>query len=352
METKRIAWNQSKEAVKALKEGNIVSFPTETVYGMGVIASSKKAFDHLNEVKKRPADKPFTLMVSNDADIARFAKVDAAIIRLIHIFMPGEVTFLLSARENVPYQMDLGTGVIGVRFPAHPELAALIEAVDEPLLVPSANRSGEPPLKSGPEVEKTFQGEIAYVIDGPVGDGVPSTIVDLSKPGEIKLIREGRVPFVLIEKAFREHKSTTIAIAADHGGYSLKEKAKAHLLEMGYACYDAGTNSTASCDYPLFAKDAAEQVASGKAELGLLFCTSGEGVAIAANKVKGIRCGIGYDDVASGKTREHNGANMIAFGAKYMKEEDVLRRIDIFLTEIPSKLEKHRRRIEEISAIE
>ena len=352
METKILHWENTKDAVALLKQGEAVAFPTETVYGMGVIASSKEAFDRLVSLKRRPADKPFTLMVSNYTDIARFAEVDAAIIRLIHIFMPGEVTFLLKARKDLPYQMDLGTGILGVRFPAHAEVSALIEAVDEPLLVPSANRSGQPPLQNAASVKQEFDGELPAVIDGPVGDGLPSTIVDLSKPHQIHLIREGRVPFVLIEKAFLESRSTEIAVASDHGGFLLKEKAKAHLSGMGFSCYDAGTHSSASCDYPLFAADAAKRVASGASELGLLFCTSGEGVAIAANKIKGIRCGIGYDDVAAGKTREHNGANMIAFGAKYMEEEDVLRRIDIFLTEMPSKLEKHHRRIDQIAALE
>ncbi len=73
---------------------------------------------------------------------------------------------------------------------------------------------------------------------------------------------------------------------------------------------------------------------------------------MAANKIKGVRCGIGYDDIATGKTREHNNANMVAFGQAYMKLDDVLRRVDIFLSEAFSKEEKHRRRVEEIKSAE
>lgn len=348
MHTKVLKWDSKDEAVKALRSGEVVAFPTETVYGLGVISSSEEAYQKLVSVKRRPETKPFTLMVASYGDIARFAYVDCATISLVHEFMPGQVTFLLRARKGIPHHIDLGTGVIGVRFPDHQELRALIEAVDEPLLVPSANHSGEPPCRNEKELIASFDGEIPYMIAGGDIEGTPSTIVDLSKPGEISLVREGPVPFELLQKHFAAVKPSRIALASDHGGFLYKESAKKHLEDMGYSTEDYGTHDLSSCDYPIFAKAAAEAVANGIADVGFLVCTSGEGVAIAANKVPGIRCGIGYDDVATAKNRDHNHANMIAFGQKYMKEEDVLRRIDIFLTEVPSKLEKHIRRVKEI----
>lgn len=143
----------------------------------------------------------------------------------------------------------------------------------------------------------------------------------------------------------------TIALASDHGGLKLKNAIKAHLEEKGIAVLDEGTFDESSVDYPLFAKKAAEDVAQGKAELGILTCTSGEGVAITANKVKGIRCGIGYSDNVSAKCREHNNCNMIAFGQAEMETPDVLRRVDIFLN---AKFEggRHQRRVGEINDIE
>ena len=142
-----------------------------------------------------------------------------------------------------------------------------------------------------------------------------------------------------------------IALGCDHGGIELKEKVMAYLDKRGIAYKDFGCYSKESCDYPIFAKKVANDIVSNKASLGIVCCTSGIGISIACNKVKGIRCGVGYDDVLTGKCREHNNCNVISFGAAYMKKEDVLRRVDIFLSEKFSPLEKHHRRVEEIENI-
>jgi ribose 5-phosphate isomerase B len=139
-----------------------------------------------------------------------------------------------------------------------------------------------------------------------------------------------------------------ISLGSDHAGFELKEAIKKHLIEKGHEVLDEGTNSAESVDYPIFAEKAALDVTSGKAEYGILCCGSAEGICIAANKVKGIRAGIGYDDIVVGKMREHNDANVISFGQKYMKEEDVLRRVDIFLSEKFSTEAKHHRRVKKI----
>lgn len=142
-----------------------------------------------------------------------------------------------------------------------------------------------------------------------------------------------------------------IALGCDHGGFLLKEEVKKHLIQIGIEVIDEGTNSLDSCNYAEFAINAAKDVASKKADLGILVCTSGEGVCIAANKIKGIRCGIGYNDEVSHLLREHNDANMITFGAKYMSSSDVLRRVDIF---IHAKFEggRHETRVNTIKNIE
>ncbi len=123
-----------------------------------------------------------------------------------------------------------------------------------------------------------------------------------------------------------------IAIGCDHGGYQRKEEAKEHLKSLGHEVIDCGTNSLDSCDYPIFGRQVAELVSEGKANYGVVICTSGEGIMMAANKVKGVRCGLGYNDEVAALMRQHNNANVISFGAKFMNKEDVLRRIDIFLT--------------------
>ena len=122
-----------------------------------------------------------------------------------------------------------------------------------------------------------------------------------------------------------------ISLGSDHAGFKYKEEVKKYLESKKNIVIDAGTNSLDSCNYAEFALKAAELVSSGECELGILVCSSGEGVCIAANKVKNIRCGIGYNDDVSHLLREHNNANMITFGASFMSLEDVLRRVDIFL---------------------
>ena len=106
-----------------------------------------------------------------------------------------------------------------------------------------------------------------------------------------------------------------IAIASDHGGYVLKEHIKAYLAAKGITCEDFGTNSTDSCDYPDFAKPAAQAVANGQCEKGIVICTTGIGVSISANKVKGIRCALLSDKMSARLTRQHNDTNMMALGA-------------------------------------
>ena len=138
-----------------------------------------------------------------------------------------------------------------------------------------------------------------------------------------------------------------VVLASDHAGYTYKNEIKAFLKEKGVSVIDVGTNSIESCDYPIFAHEAALKVANGEADYGVLVCSSGEGIAIAANKVKGVRAGIAYNDDVAQLMRQHNNANMIAFGATFMKLSDVLRRVEIFL-KTPFEGGRHERRVNEI----
>ena len=122
-----------------------------------------------------------------------------------------------------------------------------------------------------------------------------------------------------------------IAIASDHGGFELKEQLKDYLKKQGLKVIDVGTDSKKSCHYPEYAKLCAEKVQSGECRFGIIVCTTGEGVAIAANKMKGIRAGIGYNAKVSRLMREHNDANIITFGAKYTTFKQAVGRIEAFL---------------------
>jgi len=122
-----------------------------------------------------------------------------------------------------------------------------------------------------------------------------------------------------------------ISIASDHGGLEYKTAIKEHLVKLGHEVKDCGTDSKESCHYPIFAKRACELLVNKEVDRAILVCTSGEGVMMVANHFKGVRCGMGYNDDVARLMREHNDANAIAFGQNFMKLEDVLRRVDIFL---------------------
>ena len=122
-----------------------------------------------------------------------------------------------------------------------------------------------------------------------------------------------------------------ISLACDHGGYVLKEEIKNYLSSKGHEVVDCGTNSTESCDYPIFARKAALLVASKECELGIVVCTSGEGVCMTANKVKSVRCGLVYNNEVASLIRVHNNANMMSLGAKYITKEEALQYVETFL---------------------
>ena len=142
-----------------------------------------------------------------------------------------------------------------------------------------------------------------------------------------------------------------IAIASDHGGFDLKERLKAYLAGKGLECCDFGTDSTASCDYPVFGRAAAEAVASGRCEMGIVICTTGIGISITANKVKGIRCALCADPLSAELTRRHNDANMLALGAGIVGPNLAERIVDAFLA---AEFEggRHERRVALMMAVE
>jgi len=144
-----------------------------------------------------------------------------------------------------------------------------------------------------------------------------------------------------------------IAIASDHGGYALKEHLKAYLAAKGLECMDFGTDSLASCDYPIYGRAAAEAVASGKCDTGIVICTTGIGISITANKVKGIRCALCGDVLSAELTRRHNNTNMLAIGAGIVGPNLAERIVDVFLTtDFESDNPRHVRRVGMVMDIE
>ena len=143
-----------------------------------------------------------------------------------------------------------------------------------------------------------------------------------------------------------------IAIGCDHGALALKNTVIAHLTKKGFEVQDFGTYTLDSCDYPDFAAAAAKAVASGECEKGIVLCTTGIGISIAANKVKGIRCALLSDVMSARLTREHNDTNMMAMGAGVVGQNLALEIVDTWLGTEFSGNARHQRRIDKVMALE
>lgn len=142
-----------------------------------------------------------------------------------------------------------------------------------------------------------------------------------------------------------------ISLACDHGGLSLKQAVREHLEALGHQVEDFGTDSQESCDYPDFAAPAAQAVARGACDRGIVICTTGIGVCIAANKVRGIRCALLSDLMSARLTRQHNDTNMMALGAGVVGEKLALELVDVWLT---TEFEggRHARRVHKLMDLE
>ena len=139
-----------------------------------------------------------------------------------------------------------------------------------------------------------------------------------------------------------------VALGSDHGGYDLKQEVIGYLKEKGIAFKDFGCMGKESCDYPEYGRAAAEAVAGGECDMGIVICTTGIGTSIVANKVKGIRCALCADTVSARLTREHNDANMLAMGAGIIGKNLALGIVETFLGTPFSGEEKHARRVKAI----
>lgn len=136
-----------------------------------------------------------------------------------------------------------------------------------------------------------------------------------------------------------------IAIGSDHGGFDLKEVVIAHLKEQGIECKDLWCYDKSSCDYPIYGRAVAEAVAAGECEKGIVICTTGIGISITANKIKGVRCALCADTLTAQMTRLHNDANVLAMGGGIVGPNLAVSIVDTFLKTAFSEEEKHQRRI-------
>ncbi len=193
-----------KIAAKVLQNEDILAFPTETVYGVGVVYDSEEAFNKLVALKKRPPNKPFALACGSIEEAGKYIVADDRTKKLMAHFLPGEITFLVKSKPDLPKWVTLGTDTIGIRVPANDFCVKLFNEVGKPCLLTSANMSGEPTLRFFEEVKAQFDGQVGAIVKGECTSLVPTTIVLVGDSG-IKLVREGPISFETIENYWKEN---------------------------------------------------------------------------------------------------------------------------------------------------
>jgi len=201
MNTRIIGPENLNMAVAALARGELVAFPTETVYGLGADGLNAEACRLIFAAKGRPADNPLILHVAEPAALASLVaeKIPPVAEKLIEHFWPGPLTVVVPAHPRIPEVVRAGLSTVAVRAPAHPIAQALIRGLGRPIAAPSANRSGRPSPTTADAVLMDMDGRIGWIIDGgPTRVGVESTVVDCTT-NPPTLLRPGGVPAEALE---------------------------------------------------------------------------------------------------------------------------------------------------------
>ena len=200
IDTENIDMSAIEEATSILREGNMVAFPTETVYGLGADALNADASKKIYAAKGRPSDNPLIIHVSNISQVERVVKeVPKTARKLMDTFWPGPLTIVFKKADIVPHGTTGGLDTVAVRMPNHKVALTLIEHSDIVIAAPSANTSGRPSPTTAKHVMDDLNGKISMVLDGgPVGIGIESTIVDVTS-GVPTILRPGYINKKMLE---------------------------------------------------------------------------------------------------------------------------------------------------------
>lgn len=180
-----------ERAVGALRAGEAIVVPTDTVYGVAALPTVDGAVDRLYVLKGRPADMPIAVLVAGIEQVRDLAELSGPAERLAESFWPGPLTLVLPRRPGLDLALGGSDATIGVRWPDHPLIARLATAVG-PLATTSANRTGEPTPATAPEAAASLVGDVAVVLDGGACAGTASTVVDVTGP-DLRVLREGEL---------------------------------------------------------------------------------------------------------------------------------------------------------------
>lgn len=201
MKTEILKKTDIKRAADLLREGKLVAFPTETVYGLGSSIFLPESIEKIFEVKNRPQDNPLIAHIADLSDVEKLASdVPPLFYSWAERYFPGPITFVLKKKEGVPSIVSKGLDTIAIRMPQHPLARQLIRELGEPIVAPSANISGRPSSTTADHVLSDFDGKIAAVIDGgPCEFGMESTVVDLVSFERPTLLRRGAIQLEIEE---------------------------------------------------------------------------------------------------------------------------------------------------------
>ena len=209
-----------ERAGEILRDGGLVGFPTETVYGLGASALSPSAAESIYAAKGRPSDNPLIVHVASPEDAEEIAITSPLYYILAERFMPGPLTVIMPKKDCIPDAVTGGLGTVAVRCPEHPIARGLISAAGVPIAAPSANRSGKPSPTSAAHVREDMDGRIDMIIDGGDCDiGVESTVVTIVD-GSCKVLRPGAVTEDMLrtvcEEVSVDKAVTDPALAGEH----------------------------------------------------------------------------------------------------------------------------------------
>jgi tRNA threonylcarbamoyl adenosine modification protein (Sua5/YciO/YrdC/YwlC family) len=178
-----------QRAVEALNAGDVIAYPTDTVYGLGCDISNKKAVDRLYQVKGMEKAHPLAMICPDLSEIAKYAVVDNQVYRVLKRFLPGPYCFILEATREVPRMLQTKRKTIGIRIPNHEVVRAVVRAFGRPIISTTAQRHGAEPHVDPHEIDDDFKG-LGVVLDGGGGGVVPTTVIDLTVQPPV-VIREG-----------------------------------------------------------------------------------------------------------------------------------------------------------------
>lgn len=183
-----------KHAAEVIKNGGLVVFPTETVYGLGADGTSSEGAKKIYQAKGRPSDNPLIIHIASPSDAEKYTYTNETYNALAKAFMPGPITVVLPTRENIPPETRAGLPTVAVRCPENLIARKLIELAGVPVAAPSANLSGSPSPTNASHVIDDMNGRVDIIIDGGNCEiGLESTIVKIEEGGELTLLRPGKI---------------------------------------------------------------------------------------------------------------------------------------------------------------